>query len=735
MKVRQARPHKFSGSTLLRYFLSYFIIFCFLITGFFYIVRIQLAKLYLEQLTVSSEEQLHNIRQILSDELDAMNTVNNSIKDNINIILTRYTTDEWHQYLAYREIIKYTTGRPYIKSIVYLNKNHNIVSSSQVITEYKEGLFYMLAPDLFVFNPEPYLDGRQNQLLYLQDNGQNHLIYFPVNSSHSNYITYFLINLREIQQLCENASSSEMPAVALLDSEKNIVAGTRPELLTPHLDRFESSDGIYPIDSNTSFCVSRLNNGFLMLSLISNEVLLMQVNTAFKTAYLVLLVLGFLGFLLLLLSMRSTYLPLHKLTQKIVVSPDRQQSYLEQLDQTFTNSNLQNRQLQDKLEKYKLSIQKSILDSIITSNHAVTDWRELPDIDRFFGADSDVLLFAVKMKSPRSPFPCGKIVDFFRRSLTSEDSCVILEAANDTAILLINYSGSEPNKDEVLKMLLFDLHQEKGYSSSLSDSSESPLDIPSLYEQAIQASCLWDQSPVVSYREASPLLTGGSALTYPYDTMSKLSAALQNYQFEEANGCIRELFHIIDRSESMDKQIPDFFAHCILIDLLAAIANAMEHSDIRFKSYSDLYFEALYLCRSCSYGENAQAIQANVQNLADFFREQWTAKSASSFHLKEQIENNFTQPDFSINQLADQFHVSIAYISYLVKKEVNQNFSEYVWQLRLDKARELLLNTDLSIDEISVAVGYLNTSSFRRKFKQDTGLTPSQYRSSQKGGA
>ena len=69
---------------------------------------------------------------------------------------------------------------------------------------------------------------------------------------------------------------------------------------------FESSDGIYPIDSNTSFCVSRLNNGFLMLSLISNEVLLMQVNTAFKTAYLVLLVLGFLGFLLLLLSMRIT---------------------------------------------------------------------------------------------------------------------------------------------------------------------------------------------------------------------------------------------------------------------------------------------------------------------------------------------------------------------------------------------------------------------------------------------
>ena len=63
-----------------------------------------------------------------------------------------------------------------------------------------------------------------------------------------------------------------------------------------------------------------------------------------------------------------------------------------------------------------------------------------------------------------------------------------------------------------------------------------------------------------------------------------------------------------------------------------------------------------------------------------------------------------------------------------MKKEVNQNFTDYLWKLRLDKAKELLRDTEQSIDEISEAVGYLNTSSFRRKFKQDTGLTPSQYR-------
>lgn len=64
-----------------------------------------------------------------------------------------------------------------------------------------------------------------------------------------------------------------------------------------------------------------------------------------------------------------------------------------------------------------------------------------------------------------------------------------------------------------------------------------------------------------------------------------------------------------------------------------------------------------------------------------------------------------------------------------MKKEVNQNFTDYLWKLRLDKAKELLRDTEQSIDEISEAVGYLNTSSFRRKFKQATGMTPSQLRS------
>jgi AraC-like DNA-binding protein len=56
------------------------------------------------------------------------------------------------------------------------------------------------------------------------------------------------------------------------------------------------------------------------------------------------------------------------------------------------------------------------------------------------------------------------------------------------------------------------------------------------------------------------------------------------------------------------------------------------------------------------------------------------------------------------------------------------NFSSYVWRLRYEKSRLLLATTNYSIEKIGALVGYDNASSFRRKFKDECGVSPSQYR-------
>ena len=96
--------------------------------------------------------------------------------------------------------------------------------------------------------------------------------------------------------------------------------------------------------------------------------------------------------------------------------------------------------------------------------------------------------------------------------------------------------------------------------------------------------------------------------------------------------------------------------------------------------------------------------------------------------IEEIVDAEYLSPDFSITVLADAFHISTAHMSFLFKQRFGKNFSEYLWNMRARKAMSLLTETDQTVDQIAASVGYVNVSSFRRKFKQEMGVSPSEYR-------
>ena len=91
------------------------------------------------------------------------------------------------------------------------------------------------------------------------------------------------------------------------------------------------------------------------------------------------------------------------------------------------------------------------------------------------------------------------------------------------------------------------------------------------------------------------------------------------------------------------------------------------------------------------------------------------------------IEENCFKYDLSLEMLAEQTGVSKSWISKNIKNKVGMNYTEYINKLRIDRAKELLINTDMSIGEIFVAVGYVDDITARRNFKKYIGLTPSEY--------
>ena len=93
----------------------------------------------------------------------------------------------------------------------------------------------------------------------------------------------------------------------------------------------------------------------------------------------------------------------------------------------------------------------------------------------------------------------------------------------------------------------------------------------------------------------------------------------------------------------------------------------------------------------------------------------------------EYIHAHFNE-NISLSDVADQLYLSPEYFSRLFKEVTGGNFSIYLINYRLNEAKNLLINTDLRITDISFRIGYNNHSYFSRLYKKYMGMTPEEER-------
>ncbi|WP_165452116.1 helix-turn-helix domain-containing protein [Paenibacillus thalictri] len=93
----------------------------------------------------------------------------------------------------------------------------------------------------------------------------------------------------------------------------------------------------------------------------------------------------------------------------------------------------------------------------------------------------------------------------------------------------------------------------------------------------------------------------------------------------------------------------------------------------------------------------------------------------------EYIRKNYAE-DISLEQVAAKLNLSPSYLSIYIREKTGSNYLEHIHTFRIGKAKELLENSDLNIQEIGRQIGYYNPTSFIRMFKRFTGTTPKEYR-------
>lgn len=97
------------------------------------------------------------------------------------------------------------------------------------------------------------------------------------------------------------------------------------------------------------------------------------------------------------------------------------------------------------------------------------------------------------------------------------------------------------------------------------------------------------------------------------------------------------------------------------------------------------------------------------------------------FSALQYIEDRY-QEKFSLQDIADHVHFSAPYFSKVFKKEIGVTFTKYLTNVRIEKSKQLLKNTDMPLSDIPALVGFEEQSYFTRVFRATTGISPGKYR-------
>jgi YesN/AraC family two-component response regulator len=95
--------------------------------------------------------------------------------------------------------------------------------------------------------------------------------------------------------------------------------------------------------------------------------------------------------------------------------------------------------------------------------------------------------------------------------------------------------------------------------------------------------------------------------------------------------------------------------------------------------------------------------------------------------VKRYIKSNYYK-DISLNSLAEMVYLNTSYLSTIFKAETGCGINKYIKNVRMEKAREMLLTTNMKIADIGVSVGFRNDSYFVKSFRDHFGKTPEKMR-------
>ncbi|OAS15110.1 helix-turn-helix domain-containing protein [Paenibacillus oryzisoli] len=211
-------------------------------------------------------------------------------------------------------------------------------------------------------------------------------------------------------------------------------------------------------------------------------------------------------------------------------------------------------------------------------------------------------------------------------------------------------------------------------------------------------------------------------LLNPRRVLDELEIVLQRGEVTQITSCVEHIAMTMKQSG-----MTLFIAKELCYDMIHKFSTCLEKR--RAGSAIDSLPDILTLSDYTTLDEIADVLTTACTTLCLSLDE---PKSASPAVMIDQINQymlqHYSDNDFSVQKIAEHFTLSLSYLSRYYKEQTGRTALEYLKEIRIEQAKRLLGNPNLSVKEIVQQIGYYDVSSFIRTFKGQVGLTPGEYR-------
>lgn len=341
------------------------------------------------------------------------------------------------------------------------------------------------------------------------------------------------------------------------------------------------------------------------------------------------------------------------------------------------------------------------------------------EVDGFYCNPSD--LFAEGQK---------KLEMYFENDLNNTPSAFVCNISTHEYLLLISSDMQIKLEEDLNKIVTAILDKGNAYSLSLTISTGSPVnnlnDLRRSYENALLTSngkFMGGGNRILLYSELEKQSSLNNMESYD---ISDFKNALIFSDKSTILGEFKKIRSLVLLQKQPSKIVLQLLCFNIFFECRRALQEQGAEVDAIIENPLEIFQK---LVDQPSYEIMFDHLESLIIKILDYRDElRFKQYSFDVDKAKKFIKSNYKDVSLSLKSISKHINMSACYFSVIFKKETGITYINYLTSIRVEKAKDLLLNSDLKVYEVAYEVGYDNPTYFSTLFKKLTGISPFDYK-------